>query len=143
MCICYKREWNAHADRMLNLNLQKFGEAKAILLFSCRIFRRNTVFFSIRCIRLSMVAITDNKLILVPFFSYFSLSLVPISLSPSLPPSQHSSLPVARHSKRKMQPNAVSRSSLFRVSLPKDIPEDQPLSPASTVSTDSFSSLGK
>ena len=32
-----------HADRMLNINLQKFGEAKAILLFSCRIFRRNTV----------------------------------------------------------------------------------------------------
>ena len=43
MRICYKWEWNAHADRMLNLNLQKFGEAKAILLFSCRIFRRNTI----------------------------------------------------------------------------------------------------
>ena len=28
---------------MLNINLQKFGEAKAILLFSCQIFRRNTV----------------------------------------------------------------------------------------------------
>ena len=43
MCICYKREWNAHADRMLNINLQKFGKAKAILLFSCRIFRRNSI----------------------------------------------------------------------------------------------------
>ena len=43
MRICYKWEWNAHADRMLNLNLQKFGEAKTILLFSCRIFRRNTI----------------------------------------------------------------------------------------------------
>ena len=26
MCICYKREWNAHTDRMLNINLQKFGK---------------------------------------------------------------------------------------------------------------------
>ena len=55
---------------------------------------------------------------------------------------QHSSMPVARHSKHKMQPNAVSRSALFKVSLPKDIPEDQPLSPASTNSNDSFS-MGK
>ena len=44
MHICYKREWNAHANRMLNIfNLENFGEAKAILLFSCRIFERNTV----------------------------------------------------------------------------------------------------
>ena len=30
MRICYKREWNAHADRMLNIDLSKFGEAKTI-----------------------------------------------------------------------------------------------------------------
>ena len=29
---------------MLNINLQKFSEALAILLFSCQIFRRNIVF---------------------------------------------------------------------------------------------------
>ena len=64
--------------------------------------------------------------------STLDLSLSPIS---SLP--QHSSMPVARHSKRKLQPNSISRSALFRVNLPSDIPEDQPLSPASTNSNDS------
>jgi hypothetical protein len=33
MRICYKQEWNAHMDGMLNVNLEKFGEAQAILIF--------------------------------------------------------------------------------------------------------------
>ena len=42
MHICYKLEWNAYADRMLNIK-NSAKVLKAILLFSCRISRRNTV----------------------------------------------------------------------------------------------------
>ena len=131
-------QFNARNSHFMNSH-NIYMERLTTFTRKMRIFKIGKKFFPMRCIRLSMVAITDNKLILVPFFSYFLSPHFSLSLSPS----QHSSLPVARHSKRKMQPNAISRSSLFRVSLPKDIPEDQPLSPASTVSTDSFSSLGK
>ena len=42
---------------MLNINLQKFGKALAILLFSCQIFRRSTVIHS-------------TRLLLIPLYIY-------------------------------------------------------------------------
>jgi hypothetical protein len=46
---------------MLNINLQKFGKAQAILIFPCQIFRRYMVMFWAREFLIALPSVTKSQ----------------------------------------------------------------------------------